>query len=194
MVCKTDEIVTGRHSTPSYHFPPVMRTLLVLAVALAGASASAEPQNLIEVRNRSDVTRAFAPSSKIRVVNFWATWCYPCVAEMPDLQAVADACGNDVELIGVSFDDAIPGSRTEAQARVRRFLDTRRIKFKIAYYIGKVSKLAEEYEFDGEIPVTIVFDPAGRELMRHQGVIDRDQFMKQIQELLRTHTARKEKS
>jgi len=172
----------------------VLVLVLVLVLALAGASASAEPQNLIEVRSRSDVARAFAPSSKIRVVNFWATWCYPCVAEMADLQAVADTCGKDVELIGVSFDDAIPGSRSEAQARVRRFLDTRSIKFKIAYYIGKVSKLAEEYEFDGEIPVTIVFDPAGRELLRHQGVIDREQFTKQIQELLRTQTAQKEKS
>lgn len=148
--------------------------------------ATAAQQDLVEVRSRSDVARVFAPASKIRIVNFWATWCLPCVAEMPDLQAVADACGDQVEIVGVSFDDAIPGNREQRQAKVRKFLRSRDIRFKIAYYIGKVSRIAEEYEFDGEIPLTIVFDQAGRELMRHQGVIDRLQFTTQIQNLLRT--------
>lgn len=161
-----------------------MRSLWMILL-LTASSATAE-QNLAEVRSRSDVAKMFAPASEIRIVNFWATWCFPCVAEMPDLQAVADACGDQVEIVGVSFDDAIPGSRDRRQAKVRKFLRSRGIRFKIAYYIGKVSRIAEEYEFDGEIPLTIVFDRTGRELMRHQGVIDRAQFITQIQNLLRT--------
>lgn len=174
----------------------IVRTLWALLLLTAWPATAAAEKNLVEVRSRSDVAKVFAPASRIRIVNFWATWCIPCVVEMPDLQKVADDFKSDVEIVGVSFDDAVPGNREEQQARVRRFLESRDIRFKIAYYIGKVHKLAEEYEFDGEIPLTIVFDGAGRELMRHQGVIDRAKFTTQIKELLRTNApgARKETS
>jgi len=42
------------------------------------------------------------------VINVWATWCVPCVAEMPDLRAMAGSFGADVALAGVSLDDMIP--------------------------------------------------------------------------------------
>jgi cytochrome c biogenesis protein CcmG, thiol:disulfide interchange protein DsbE len=40
------------------------------------------------------------------VLNFWATWCAPCVAEMPDLQRLHEAAGEELRLVGVNVQDA----------------------------------------------------------------------------------------
>lgn len=40
------------------------------------------------------------------VLNFWATWCPPCLAEMPDLQALHEAAGEDLRLVGIDVQDA----------------------------------------------------------------------------------------
>jgi cytochrome c biogenesis protein CcmG, thiol:disulfide interchange protein DsbE len=42
------------------------------------------------------------------VINFWAEWCGPCRAEMPDLEAVHQALGDRVRFIGVNFEDRVP--------------------------------------------------------------------------------------
>jgi thiol-disulfide isomerase/thioredoxin len=47
--------------------------------------------------------RLFAPSSGGRLVNFWATWCEPCIAEFPLLRAYADR-HPEVEIVMVSLD------------------------------------------------------------------------------------------
>ena len=151
-----------------------------------GLPAHAATEDLVEVRTREEIVRAFSPDSELRVVNLWATWCVPCVAEMSDLQSVADSFKPaDVELIGVSLDDAIPGRREDRKALVRRFLAKRNIRFKIAYFIGSTAKIADLFDFNAEIPITFVFDRSGKELMRHQGVINRDEFTQQLRALLR---------
>lgn len=152
---------------------------------LAGNALGAD-RRLILVRNRAEVAQAFSPEAKLRVVNLWATWCVPCVAEMPDLQAIDDSfTSGQVEIIGVSLDDAIPGKRAERQALVRRFLDQKKINFKIAYFVGNTAKLADEYNYDAEIPITLVFDRSGKELLRHQGVLNRTDFASKLRALLK---------
>lgn len=156
-----------------------------LAVLSLGAGPSSPPP-ISEVRNRSEIQKAFSPSAKLRVVNLWATWCVPCVAEMPDLQAIDEKFADrDVQIIGVSLDDAIPGEREDRKNLVRKFLTKSGVRFKILYYLGNTNKLADEYDYNAEIPITFVFDASDRELMRHQGVIDPAKFTSDLQSLLR---------
>lgn len=165
-----------------------MRLLTLVFLVLSTTAASAAERDLVLVRNRAEVQSAFSPETKLRVVNLWATWCVPCVAEMPDLQAIdQDFRDRDVEIIGVSLDDAIPGKREDRQALVRRFLEKKKINFKIAYYVGNTARLADEYDYDAEIPITLVFDKSGKELLRHQGVINRDEFSGRLRALLKTN-------
>ena len=152
---------------------------------LAGNALGAD-RRLILVRNRAEVAQAFSTEAKLRVVNLWATWCVPCVAEMPDLQAIDDSfTSGQVEIIGVSLDDAIPGKRGERQALVRKFLEKKKINFKIAYFVGNTAKLADEYNYDAEIPITLVYDKSGKELLRHQGILNRTEFASKLSALLK---------
>jgi thiol-disulfide isomerase/thioredoxin len=154
--------------------------MLVFLALLVAAST-----NLSEVRSGDAVLRAFQPDSRIRVVNIWATWCVPCVAEMPQLEAIsASMRGNGVEFIGVSLDDAIPGDRAERKHLVTRFLAVRRIRFRNVYYVGRTSALADRFRFDGTIPITLVFDASGRELFRNEGVIDA-KFRRKLDDLIK---------
>ncbi|HEV7720636.1 MAG TPA: TlpA disulfide reductase family protein [Iamia sp.] len=50
------------------------------------------------------------------VVNFWGSWCVPCVEEMPDLQRVHESLGDQVAFLGVNVNDA-PEAATEMVAR-----------------------------------------------------------------------------
>jgi thiol-disulfide isomerase/thioredoxin len=151
---------------------------LFLALLVAASS------NLPEVRSGDEILRVFRTDARIRVITIWATWCVPCVAEMPQLEAIsASMRGKGVEFIGVSLDDAIPGDRAERKHLVTRFLAARRIRFRNVYYVGRTSALADRFRFDGTIPITLVFDASGRELFRNEGVIDAAKFRRKLEDL-----------
>lgn len=160
-----------------------MRTLLVVLTLMASPAAAA---SLEEVRTPAEIAGAFAASSRLRVINLWATWCGPCVAEMPELKAVDRAFKPaEVELIGVSFDDVLPGNRIETKKKVQRFLATRSIEYKNLYYVGKMKWMNDYFKFGGELPLTIVLDSKGKEIARHQGPIEKQKFIAQLRTLLR---------
>src|SRR4051794_30947188 len=153
---------------------------LFLALLVAASS------NLAEVRSGDEVLRVFRADARIRVVNVWATWCVPCVAEMPQLEAIsASMRGKGVEFVGVSLDDAIPGDRAERKQVVTRFLSRKRIRFRNLYYVGRTNELADRFRFDGSLPITIVFDANGRELFRNEGVIDAAKFRRKLDDLIK---------
>ena|SRR5215213_1740575 len=147
----------------------------LLTLPLAGA-------DLRTVKEPKKIAAVFPAAAKLRVVNVWATWCVPCVAEMPDLRAVDQAFGDEVVLVGVSLDDMIPDAKP---AQVVAFLDKQHIAFPNVYYTGNADELGDYLDFSGEMPVTIVLDAKGKELWRHQGRIDREKTIAQLRELLR---------
>lgn len=85
-------------------------------------------------------------------------------------------------MTGVSMDDMIPGATRE---RVVAFLDRQKIGYINVYYKGNADDLARYYHFEGEIPVTIAFDAAGREVWRHQGPIKSAKTITELRTLLR---------
>lgn len=124
----------------------------------------------------------FPAQARLRMLNVWATWCVPCVAEMPDLQAIDNAFGPELAVLGVSMDDAVPGID---KSRVTGFLEKQKIRFPNVYYTGTPEKLGDHLNFSGEIPVTIIFDRKGKELWRHQGKIEKEKTIAVIRDLLR---------
>lgn len=151
-----------------------------LSLTLLALTASAA--DLRTVKEPSKIAAVFPAAAKVRVLNVWAMWCVPCVAEMPDLRAIDDAFGAEVTLAGVSLDDMLPDAKSEKTAQ---FLDKQKIAFPNVYYTGNADELGEQLKFSGEIPVTIVFDRKGNELWRHQGRLDREKTIARLRETLR---------
>lgn len=153
-------------------------------MSIAATPHFAEPP-VVEADSRADVVRQFDQSSKVRVLNFWATWCMPCVAEMPILQKIHESYRErGVSLVALSMDDALPGSREEARRRVETFAASRSLSFPTPLYVGSVPDIESEFDLDGEIPVTIVFDENGRELSRIKGIIDATRFRAELDRFL----------
>jgi thiol-disulfide isomerase/thioredoxin len=156
-----------------------MRRLALASLLFTAAAAAAD---LRDVKQPARIAAVFPPAAKLRVLNLWATWCVPCVAEMPDLRAIDAVFGEDVALAGVSLDDMIPGTKRE---KVIAFLDKQHVAFPNVYYTGNPDDLGDFVKFDGEIPITVVYDRTGKELWRHQGRLNRDQTIAELRKLLR---------
>jgi thiol-disulfide isomerase/thioredoxin len=90
------------------------------------------------------------------VVNYWATWCGPCLKEMPELSAL-DAMREDVEVIGLAYEDTTP-------ADLRAFL----VKHPVVYPVAVVDVYDPPAAFDAPrgLPTTWLIAPDGR-VARH---------------------------
>ncbi|HKR67123.1 MAG TPA: TlpA disulfide reductase family protein [Thermoanaerobaculia bacterium] len=150
-----------------------------LSVVIAGSAFAADVRPMSDAKK---VTAIFPASAKVRVLNVWATWCAPCVAEMPDLRALDGAFGDEMAVVGVSLDDMIPNAKPAA---VASFLDKQQIAYPNVYYTGETEALGAYLKMTGEIPLTIVYDRSGNELWRLQGQIERDKMLARLRDTLR---------
>jgi thiol:disulfide interchange protein len=99
-----------------------------------------------------------ALSGKVVVVNFWATYCVPCIKEIPSFNKLhKDFAAQGVAVLGISMDDEV--------ARVQPFLK----KHPMDYPVGLGAEpLNKQYNLDA-LPVTLVFDRTGKQVKRFEG-------------------------
>ena len=151
-------------------------------LSFCALALSVQAADLRSIKEPAKIAGVFPRAAKLRLVNVWAMWCVPCVAEMPDLRAIDDAFGDELAIAGVSMDDMIPDTKP---AKVAAFLDKQRIAFPNVYYTGNPDDLGEHLDFDGEIPLTIIYDRKGKELWRHQGRLEREATIARLRDILR---------
>ena len=161
-----------------------MRTFALFAAFCLSVSATFAAR-LVEVKEPARIADAFSSKAPLRAINVWATWCVPCVEEISDLGAISQMFGGDLSVVGVSLDDLIPADRAATKKKVETFLDSRKIAYSNVYYSGDADALADSLRFNGEIPITILYDRTGHELWRQQGKIDRQKTIAEIKKLLR---------
>src|SRR5262245_27781289 len=98
---------------------------------------------------------------KVVLVNFWATWCPPCRAEIPDLVALQEKYRDRLQIIGVSQDEGSP-------EEVRRFA----LQYKINYPIVMLTpELREHFPNVYALPTTFVIDRETRIVQKHLGML-----------------------
>lgn len=95
------------------------------------------------------------------VLNVWATWCAPCIKEMPELQALSRS-RDDVVVLGLAADG-------DDVARLRQFAQALRVSYPI---IAGNDKLMKEYKVQA-YPTTLLFNAQGKLVMTRLGQVTR---------------------
>ena len=110
---------------------------------------------------------------KVVVLNFWATWCPPCVAEMPSFQKLYDDYGDRVEFYFVS---------QEEQEPLKKFL----LKRNYDLPVYRSLTLIPEQLVSNSLPTTFVISRSGEMVVHKTGAADWNtkEFRKLLQELL----------
>ena len=99
---------------------------------------------------------------KLVFVNFWATWCPPCIAEMPSINKLRKRLNNDNKIAFVMVD------MDSDLAKSNKFMVKK--EYDLDIYLP-ASQLPREY-YNGSLPTTLVFDKSGRLLFKHEGGAD----------------------
>lgn len=157
-----------------------MKRRIFLRHGLAAAAAALAPLPLLAA-SQEDAVAVFLASSfpdmqgqsvplstyagRPLVVNFWATWCAPCVKEMPDLDALSRKY-TDMTFVGIGVD---------SQANIERFLQ----KVQVSYPLlvaghGGVQIMKTLGNSKGGLPYTVIFDADSKVARDILGQVDPD--------------------
>ena len=132
--------------------------------------AHAEPVSIAAINESAVADLVRNDTKQLLLINVWATWCGPCVAELPEFVAMNRMYrGREFRLVTISLDD--PEKRDEALKVLKEthvsgtnFLMTTEDRDKFADALDK--------QWPGPIPYTLVIAPGGKVLYRKAGAID----------------------
>ncbi len=163
------------HTPPTRRATLVSLTALALASTLAGCAQEAAPQSTFVLLDGSRATTADL-KGKVTLVNFWATSCTTCVAEMPQIVATYDKFkGKGYETLAVAMSYDPP-------AYVVNFADTRKLPFKVA--IDNTGAVAKAWGDVKLTPTTFIVDKQGQIVKKYVGAPNFDELHKLIEKLL----------
>ncbi len=139
-------------------------------------------------------------AGKVVLIDFWATWCGPCMQELPELQKVIEALARDKkEVVVVALSqDSEPQELSEVRKLVEKTLDTKKIQLTASKvgWIGLDPSRSVGKVFDVEgLPTLVVLDAKGVVQAAHVGNSPdiREQLTREIDTLLAGKSLLKEK-
>ena len=111
---------------------------------------------------------------KVVLLTFWATWCGPCRAEVPDLIALQERYKDRLQIIGLSVDDGPAES-------VKQFVKAKHINYRVAV---APDELQDKFGGVHGLPTVFLLDTSGRMVQRHVGLRDPALYDLEIRALL----------
>ena len=155
-------------------FTPLSLLLLLLGLSLPGTTQAQAPVQPMRWAQAKEIIAN--NESELLIVNFWATWCVPCVRELPAFQQVADEYRDQgVRLLLVSLD-----FEEDMEKRVLPFVQNKGLQeYEILLitnddanaWLGQVDE-----SWSGAIPATLLVDNQGNYLDFHEAMMTYDEL------------------
>ena len=112
---------------------------------------------------------------KVILINFWATWCGPCKAEIPSLVELQDQYRGDLVILGLST--------TDTPDQIKPYADEYKMNYPVLITKDR-EEVQDAYGPMWGIPMSIIVDREGRIAKRHAGIGTKEQFEREIKALL----------
>lgn len=140
-------------------------------LAETGQNIAVDKASFINADNKVYDTEQL--KGKVLFINFWATWCPPCRAEMPSIQKLYDKFKGDdnIEFLIVEIESDVEGTN--------KFLDQQKLKLPIVYPNGEIPS----NWLGGSIPTTVILDKNGKIAAKEEGMYDYS--TKEVEEFIR---------
>lgn len=145
---------------------------MILALLAIGPPARAQGPNFTLPGVDGQPVRLADFHGRWVIVNFWATWCTPCLLELPELQAFHDQRHKHAIVVGVNFEDIAP-------SEIRAFVERLAITFPVALSGGEP---LPGFELKG-LPTTFLISPDGQLADTHLGTVNAAMLTKRLAEL-----------
>ena len=127
------------------------------------SSRSKSPATVFKDEAETELTLAKF-GGKVMVVNFWATWCAPCVKEMPTLDALQAKMGGDgFQVLTISQD-------REGAKVAKPFVEKNQWKH-LPLYVEPMGRFSKDAKLLG-LPTSLIIDKTGHEVARVEGELD----------------------
>lgn len=140
----------------------IRATLTAILLALAPVPAPAQSLDFIDTTGKTQSLAAYR--GKWVLLNLWASWCAPCIVEMPMLDALGKE-RSDLVVLGLAVDG-------EAPAKIQRFAAALKVSYPIGCADGDLTRRLGVQGF----PTTLLFNPQGELVKTVQGAVTRPQL------------------
>jgi len=159
--------------------------LLVLSISFVAFFVNAQGKNTAEVVKFDRLETMLSDNGEnIRVINFWATWCAPCIKELPYFEALPKSRNGrnlNVTLVSLDFADKLD--------KVNSFIDRKEIKSEVLLldnidYNSWIDKVDENWS--GAIPATIIVDTQTGKSKLHEGEMSKEELDNLLNEFIKS--------
>ena len=142
--------------------------MLVLLLPLCAAAGGVQKVGVKDLRGYIDSSKG-----RVLVINYWATWCQPCVKEFPGLVNLRKAFPeSELNVVGISVDyDVRP---------VENFLKKQDVNFPVVIDDGSIASMIAVQS----IPRTVIYNRKSEKVLDHIGFISEENFRHVVQRLL----------
>ena len=138
----------------------ILLLFLLIAIPTRAADVGDVPPDFLGRSSDGDEIRLSEGGGRIRIVTFWATWCPPCLKELPVLNAIQEQGGADrIEVIAINLKE----SKRQFRKALRVFEE-----FEITFVHDRRGSVARRYGVNG-IPHMVMVDVDGRVAYKHIG-------------------------